>query len=344
MMEKELPDIFEYHNNFSRYKDVECSLEWGDPSLVPDPKITVIMPVYKRPDYFRIALKSVIDQDFEGQYEIVVVDNNDETEGKNANQLIVEEINSPKVLYYRNAKNLGLFGNWNRGIELARAPYITYCHDDDLLVQTCLSNNFNGIIQNPTKSIIYKSRAIDLNGNALNDEITIHKKTLKNRFFVKKKFYNINLYDLFMVSPTNGGGCIFQKSHLVELGGFNELFYPSADYALMIKLAKNNYLVGSDQITYKYRIGDNISIQVHDQCRNCDKFFRNQIKQFIKFPNLILNILINSNDRLKAIEDREFWNKEKHNYSKKNIIFDHIIIKIINKILKTRHYSFKWSK
>ena len=42
-------------------------------------------------------------------------------------------------MYYKNEKILGMLGNWNRGIELARAPFVTYCHDDDMLLPSALS-------------------------------------------------------------------------------------------------------------------------------------------------------------------------------------------------------------
>lgn len=97
------------------------------------------MPVFNHPDYFRKSLSSAINQDYTDDYEIIVVDNNDQTDGPTSNQVIVEEFRNPKVLYYKNEKNIGMFGNWNRGIELARASFVTYCHDDDMLLPSALS-------------------------------------------------------------------------------------------------------------------------------------------------------------------------------------------------------------
>ena len=132
-------DILEIKDNFSIYKGIKSSLLWGNPSYCKKPKVSIIMPVFNHPDYFRKSLSSAINQDYTDDYEIIVVDNNDQTDGPTSNQVIVEEFRNPKVLYYKNEKNIGMFGNWNRGIELARAPFVTYCHDDDMLLPSALS-------------------------------------------------------------------------------------------------------------------------------------------------------------------------------------------------------------
>ena len=100
-------DIFEIKNNFLEYKDVESKLIVGDISKISNPKVSIIMPVYNHPDYFELALKSAINQDYNEPYEIVVVDNDDAKE-ITRNQTVVENDYQSNILYYKNAKNISL--------------------------------------------------------------------------------------------------------------------------------------------------------------------------------------------------------------------------------------------
>ena len=94
-------DIFEIKDYFSLYKDVKSVLECGNVDNCPHPSVSIMIPCYNHPDYFKKALLSALNQDYQGEYEIVVVDNDDSKE-MTSNRKIVEEFNSPKVLYYHN--------------------------------------------------------------------------------------------------------------------------------------------------------------------------------------------------------------------------------------------------
>lgn len=132
--------LFEKVDNISRFKNVKSNLEFGNPNAIINPKVTIVVPIYNRPAALEETLQSLINQDYEDPYEIVVVDNHVTNDGTpSPNYPIVQKINNPKVLYYRHEQNLGFEGNCNRGVELARAPYVTFCHDDDLLLPTALT-------------------------------------------------------------------------------------------------------------------------------------------------------------------------------------------------------------
>jgi len=94
------------------------------------PRVTVLMPTYDGARYVREALETALSpaQGFDG-LEVVVVDDAS-TDGTPD---IVEGIAAadPRVRLFRNEKNLGIVGNWNRCCELARAPYLIFLHQDD---------------------------------------------------------------------------------------------------------------------------------------------------------------------------------------------------------------------
>jgi glycosyltransferase involved in cell wall biosynthesis len=71
----------------------------------------------------------------QGPVEVVVADNGS-TDGT---WEAVQKFAAAGVRLYRNDRNLGLFGNFNRCIELADTPYLRLLAGDDALPQRCLS-------------------------------------------------------------------------------------------------------------------------------------------------------------------------------------------------------------
>jgi glycosyltransferase involved in cell wall biosynthesis len=83
------------------------------------------------------TLKSCLNQDYIGDFEVLIVDNcsTDQTF-----DLASQFCNSnPKFRVIKNEKNLGVYGNHNKCIELAKYNWIKFLHGDDLLLDNCLS-------------------------------------------------------------------------------------------------------------------------------------------------------------------------------------------------------------
>lgn len=329
-------DIFEYKDNFAIYSDIRSELKIGSPDKCANPVISVIMPVYKRPQYFKKALESVLDQDFTGQYEIVVVDNNTEEGEANENQRIVEAAKSDKILYYRNEKNIGMFGNWNRGIELSRGKFVTYCHDDDLLLPSALSTLFYANGGKSDRAVFASFNKIDQNGEF------ISKTTLNRKLGILKprEKYKYSKFDVFLHSPGYGCGCLFSKDKLIEIGGYSEEYYPSSDYALNAVYIVKNGAFFSQIPTFNYRIAENESMTVYDKFVDVDKHFRNGIKKFIHLPNAVLDRIILANYRISKNTFAIVWGKKDPSLRQNEKISDRIIMKIMDSISRVKRYKF----
>lgn len=88
---------------------------------------SVIVPAYKA-QYLAHALKSVLAQDpGPAQMEILVIDD------CSPQQLepIVREVGRDRIRFYRNAANLGTYGNQNVGLNLCRGQWVHILNDDD---------------------------------------------------------------------------------------------------------------------------------------------------------------------------------------------------------------------
>lgn len=98
-------------------------------------KVSVCIPTYNGSEYLRACLDSVMAQTMT-DFEVLVVD---DTSSDNS-VAIVEEYAAAdlKVRVVKNERNLGLVGNWNRCVELARGEWIKFVFQDDLIEPDCL--------------------------------------------------------------------------------------------------------------------------------------------------------------------------------------------------------------
>lgn len=93
-----------------------------------DRKLTIAIPVYNRYESFEDALLSAVKQVV--KVEVIVVDN---ASSHNKFEEFTKSINLKNVTYYRNTTNLGMYGNWNRCIELCKTEFVMILCSDDLL-------------------------------------------------------------------------------------------------------------------------------------------------------------------------------------------------------------------
>jgi len=119
-------------DSFSQHCDVESNLIYdGCKDLKPE--ITVAIPTFRRPDLLRESVKSALTQETSVVYEVIVVDNEQDGNWSELVDEVLAEFMPANLRLFRNSKNIGMFGNWNRCISLARGKWVTILNDDDLL-------------------------------------------------------------------------------------------------------------------------------------------------------------------------------------------------------------------
>lgn len=99
------------------------------------PLVSICIPTYNGEKYLRECLNSVLAQTF-SNFEVLIVDDQSSENTFCIAQEYAEKDTRIRVM--RNDKNLGLVGNWNRCVELARGEWIKFVFQDDLIAPTCL--------------------------------------------------------------------------------------------------------------------------------------------------------------------------------------------------------------
>lgn len=117
------------------------------------PKISVIMPTYRRASEIGESIHTLLHGDF-SDFELLVRDDGD---GKDGTKEAVERISAKdsRVYYHRNQQNLRMPGNLNSGIKASRGHFIAVCHDHDLYAPNFLSSMLGMLEANPTARYVH---------------------------------------------------------------------------------------------------------------------------------------------------------------------------------------------
>ena len=95
--------------------------------MIANPKVSILIPSYNYAHYLDETIRSALNQTYT-DYELIIIDN---ASTDNTDQVVGKYLQDPRVRYYKNATNLGLVGNYNRGLEFCQGEYIKcLCADD----------------------------------------------------------------------------------------------------------------------------------------------------------------------------------------------------------------------
>ena len=261
-MKDKIFGVTEHTDNFNKISKTESILVLGSSECIQNPYITIAIPTYNRIDTLKEAIDSALNQkNIEFDYEIIIVDNQPDSNINNKTEKLIKTYADPRILYYRNKDNLGMFGNWNRCIELSRGKWVSFLHDDDLLKTDYLSKVYRFLAKKKNVGAIVsnygyfgkKSHLIINNKNSFNYIV-------KNyiRGLIKNKYIRIRPIDIIITNGNPYGaptcGALFNKEFVIKEGGFNEELFPSGDWFFLIQFNKNYRIYKPIDLFGYYRI------------------------------------------------------------------------------------------
>lgn len=112
-------------------------------------RVSVLMPVYNGATYLREALDSILRQTFR-DFEFIII--NDGSTDRSAE--IVRSYDDPRLRYFENEQNIGLIRSLNRGLALARSPYIARMDADDISLPERLAKQVEFLDAHPEVGVL----------------------------------------------------------------------------------------------------------------------------------------------------------------------------------------------
>lgn len=193
--------------------------------------ITVITPTYKRHQYLKNAIDSVLAQTYTDFEQIVVDDNPADSEERRLTEAVMKTITDPRVKYVQNEKNLGGAGSRNVAIEMAKGEYIAFLDDDDMYLPDRLEVQYKQMVENGWDVSVMDGATYNY---VTGEKVAERHQHLRNGM-TKDELICSHL--LYHISGTNT--FMYRAKFLQEIGGFVDV--PSCqEYMLMQKTLDNN--------------------------------------------------------------------------------------------------------
>jgi len=222
--------------------------------------ITICIPTFKRPTLLQQALATAIVQPATVVSDIIVVDNDcDSREVEVAMQRFSSD---GRIRYLRNDSNLGMFGNWNRCLDLVQTSHFSILSDDDLLLPT-----FAPVM---AEAIRIWPNAVLIGGRAeVFDERTVswryHSWLAKTRAAARSlllpSHWMLGSNHLAFANYFGGAtGVVIRTDVARTSGGFDATWYPVSDWEFWYRLSSKGQCIVLERTLGRYRTSVNASL------------------------------------------------------------------------------------
>ena len=202
------------------------------------PRFSIVIPVYKTPEKYLCEMLDSIEEQTYTNWELCIAD------GSPAGQSVEKTLKKyaardPRVRYKVLGENLGISGNTNAAMEMARGEFIVLADHDDKLTPDALYEFAKAINETPKTDVLYSDEdKLDMDGGALFDP---HFKPDFNPDLLTSVNYICHLFAA--------------KKELVErVGGFKEEFDGAQDYDFIFRcIEQAEKIVHVPKVLYHWR-------------------------------------------------------------------------------------------
>lgn len=179
--------------------------------------VSVVVATYRRNESLKLALESLLEQEY-SNFEIVLVDDNADVEWNRYVEEIVYGLNMKNnninLKYIKNEHNMGSAKTRNIGIDAADGEYVTFLDDDDIYLPQKIKKQVEFMVKNNADYSITDLMLYDDNDRL------IEKRT---REYIKStNISELRKYHL-MHHITGTDTMMYKKEYLKKIGGFDEI-------------------------------------------------------------------------------------------------------------------------
>jgi glycosyltransferase involved in cell wall biosynthesis len=182
--------------------------------------ISVIIPTYNDPDGISITIKSLINQNYQDSYEVIVVDNNSNDNTRGVVKALIK--NNPnkycKLNLYNQDKIRTSYATRNLGIRKSKGDILCFI-DSDMWVDNDYLTKVVQAYQSKTEECFYMG---------CNVEIVMKKRSIFEKY---DKLTGFPMEKYLMKSHFVGGGClVVNRKTFNKVGLFNQELYSGGDF------------------------------------------------------------------------------------------------------------------
>ena len=207
-----------------------------------NPKISIVIPLYKTPENYFIELMNAIKEQTYSNWEICLADGSEKKP-----EYIKDIINlcSDKIKYKFIGTNKGISENTNEALKMATGDFIALVDHDDLLPRFALYEIVKAINDEPEADFIYSDEDKFIEKNGIKIRMLPHFK----QDYALDTLRSYNYICHFTV---------IKKELLDKIGNFKSEYDGSQDYDIILRATeKANKILHIPKILYNWRINEN---------------------------------------------------------------------------------------
>lgn len=216
------------------------------------PLISVVMPVLNGiragRGYLRQAVWSVVQQDYEGPIELIVVDDGSKDETVKTVRTWADEIQArwqSRRIVLAARSHEGVTRSLNHGIRRAAGEFVARQDADDWSEPSRFTRQIEYLNDNPNVAMVGSAVRV-VNGNTVADEVWYRRKEA----LVPKREFGQG-------SPFCHGSVMIRRAILTEVGEYDPQFPHAQDYDLFWRIAKAHPVASILDPLYCYRVHGN---------------------------------------------------------------------------------------
>ena len=212
-------------------------------SMMPTPRVSVLLTAHNREDYIAEAIESVLAQSM-SDFELIICD--DQSSDGTAAIIDAFARRDPRIRFSINARNLGDYGNRRHAASLARGRFLKYHDSDDVMYRHCLETMVEPLEAEPRAAFALSGPRSWPGGPC--------PMLLTPRLAYEREFLGSGL---FQQGPASA---LFRTGAFRELGGFPDVAY-AGDYLFWLRACAtvNVLLVPGDLFYYRVHAGQEIA-------------------------------------------------------------------------------------
>ena len=163
------------------------------------PEVCICVPTYNAERTIGETISSILAQDYPNLV-IRVVDN----ASTDRTRQIVEQFNDPRLILYRNDRNIGAEGNFTRCIQLASGKYAAIFHADDLYEPHMVRSQVEFLEDHGDVGVVFtEALVIDEGGHAVGEmRMPRPLRAASDRLDFAQLFKRILEYSNFLICPS----------------------------------------------------------------------------------------------------------------------------------------------
>lgn len=214
--------------------------------MLPIPAVSVCIPVRDGGRFIAETVRSVLDQTYR-DFELVILDNasTDDTAA------VARSFTDPRIRLERTTSPLSLPDNWNRAVQLSRAPLVKLLCADDLLHPRCLELQAGPMEADPGLAVVAARRHM-IDGYS---RVIVPRRGLSGLVGVRTGVEVARRVVRLGTNPI-GEGCnvLFRREDFTAAGGFRAQRQHIMDLDMWMRLLQYGEFLGLPETLAAFRI------------------------------------------------------------------------------------------